>query len=347
MSCPVCECTEISGEFRGVSLDGVEGIFAQCAECGLVRRKVANIEHYHREINELIYDDELVNRWQLTMASYGWEHIWRRRFNFAFEGWYFPPGYRPKVLEIGCGIGLLIYAFRRFGCDVKGVELSEVNARFARERLGLDVFVGSVETAALEPGEFDLVILDNVLEHLPDPKATMRKVSELLTIGGRVYVDTPNFDALERAVAGRRWAMYEPDHIHLFTHHSLRRLLEESRLRTISVVSVEPKESMLQTMWAKGSSALRDLGVLGRVKDSIADGVGADYTGLESRSTQATSRNSSESRIELQAPPLPRVRDRLRYALLRYGGVLLTPLRRYQERSMRGLHLWALAEKYT
>ncbi len=207
-----------------------------------------------------MYTDELVDRWQMDIGMPGWETAIRKKFDFAFGG-YRANGRKPRVLEIGPGIGLLLASFRRFGCTVVGVETSEANVRFARERMGLEIFHGRVEDAPLEANSFDLIIMDNLLEHLPDPVATLSSVTELLVSGGRVFIDTPNFEALERFLAGKTWGMYEEDHLCLFTPSALERLFKLSDLKVLAVCTPEPKES-----WGQVSIDLQGLGIGKRSK---------------------------------------------------------------------------------
>jgi len=216
-------------------------------------------------------------------------------------------------------MGLLLSAFRRFGCEVYGIELSEASARFARERLGLQIHTGTVEDARLELASFDLAILDNVLEHLPDPKATLRTVTDLLRpSGGRIYIDTPNFQALEKLFYGSRWGMYEPDHIHFFSPKTLARLFEECGLTTVVTTTYEPEESWMQLVEELAKRPIRRI-MRKEVRSSSHE---------PSASMTALAEENSHEPGEISPPPLPSLKIRPEGAVQRAVGWAITPLRR-------------------
>jgi SAM-dependent methyltransferase len=112
----------------------------------------------------------------------------------------------PLVLDVGCGVGLLLDEARR-GSRTQGVELSDWGVRRARH-LGLDVFQCDLEEAGFDPGSFDAVFMIDVLEHLADPVRTLVKVSQVLRPGGVFCLVTP--DAASAAAAGEGPAFSTP-----------------------------------------------------------------------------------------------------------------------------------------
>ncbi len=144
-----------------------------------------------------------------------------------------PQGGR-RLFELGCGSGAQLKVLSELGWDASGVELGAAAARFARERLGLDVRQGTIFSERLADGSFDVVVASHVLEHLPDPAAAAREISRILKPGGRLYASVPNGAALEAAVFGPRWAWEAPHHLHHFTPASLARMLGNAGLRVES-----------------------------------------------------------------------------------------------------------------
>ena len=140
----------------------------------------------------------------------------------AFPPWV--PGGR--ALDIGCGNGRFLDRIRRHGWDVVGVDTSPAAAAAARESFGITVHVGPVEEAPIEDRSLDFVHMSHVLEHLPQPVATLRRVASLLRPGGRLYVETPNVESLGFRWAGQYWfALDPPRHLWLFGPATLRRAL--------------------------------------------------------------------------------------------------------------------------
>ena len=100
-----------------------------------------------------------------------------------------------RVLDVGCATGYTAKVLRSLGCEVSGVEYDEQMAAQARPHLDR-LEVGDVEQMDLEAlfgaGSFDAVVFGDVLEHLRDPVATLRRCLPLLAPGGAVVASIPN-----------------------------------------------------------------------------------------------------------------------------------------------------------
>lgn len=135
---------------------------------------------------------------------------------------------RGRVLDVGCGRGVLPAQLRRRGWDAHGLELSETSATHAREVLGVPVFVGPIEESPFEDGSFEAVVFWHVLEHLRDPRSALGRARRLLAPGGLLVVAVPNFESLQARVGGRGWFHLDvPRHYHHFGRGVLARLLDE------------------------------------------------------------------------------------------------------------------------
>jgi SAM-dependent methyltransferase len=97
-----------------------------------------------------------------------------------------------KFLEIGCAGGAFLNAARAAGYDVTGVEFSAEAAQFARDTFGLTVVTGDVAGAGLPEGSFALAYMGDVIEHLPDPVASLREIRRLLVPGGTLVMACPS-----------------------------------------------------------------------------------------------------------------------------------------------------------
>lgn len=99
-----------------------------------------------------------------------------------------------RVLDVGCGGGLLCEAFARAGADVTGIDLApgmvEVAKLHAVEQgLAIDYHVADADAV---PAAFDVVTSMEMLEHVPDPGRMMATLSRLVRPGGNVFVSTVN-----------------------------------------------------------------------------------------------------------------------------------------------------------
>jgi SAM-dependent methyltransferase len=107
------------------------------------------------------------------------------------------------------------------GCDVQGVE-PDVNVLPITDSLGLSVRIGPFEASAYAPESFDYVMLNQVIEHVPQPVETLRGVRAVLRPGGHVVVTTPNARGWGARTFGARWIHWHtPYHLQHFSRRSM------------------------------------------------------------------------------------------------------------------------------
>ncbi|HEY0800606.1 MAG TPA: bifunctional 2-polyprenyl-6-hydroxyphenol methylase/3-demethylubiquinol 3-O-methyltransferase UbiG [Steroidobacteraceae bacterium] len=112
-----------------------------------------------------------------------------------------------RVLDVGCGGGILSEAMTRSGARVLGIDLSravlDVAELHALEgKLAVEYkAIAAEELAAVQPDSFDLVTCMEMLEHVPDPATTLGALAALVKPGGHVIVSTLNRKPLAFAVA--------------------------------------------------------------------------------------------------------------------------------------------------
>jgi SAM-dependent methyltransferase len=97
-----------------------------------------------------------------------------------------------RVLGLGCGVGEYVRAFARrgadaLGCDVELPRLNEARARGAR-----GVLAAAGEALPFRDGALDVIVLNEVIEHVRDDRQTLREVSRVLVAGGTCVIFAPN-----------------------------------------------------------------------------------------------------------------------------------------------------------
>ena len=103
---------------------------------------------------------------------------------------------RKRVVDIGCGGGILSESMAARGADVTGIDLSEKALGVARLHLlesgGTVAYrhVAAEDLAAEAPASFDVVTCLEMLEHVPDPASTIRACATLVKPGGHVFFST-------------------------------------------------------------------------------------------------------------------------------------------------------------
>ena len=103
-----------------------------------------------------------------------------------------------KVLDIGCGGGILTESMAKAGADVTGIDLAERSLKIARLHSlesGVQVqytLISAEQMAAEQAGQFDVVTCMEMLEHVPDPGSIVRACAQLVKPDGWVFFSTLN-----------------------------------------------------------------------------------------------------------------------------------------------------------
>lgn len=228
-SCPLCG----AGDARAIESDPPSWT-VRCAGCGLAYVDPVPADEEIRAH----YDDPAYYEAWTTVQAGAREGLWRTRL-----GWLRAAGVSGSLLDVGCGEGAFLEAAGRAGFACTGTEVSAAAVRIAKGR-GLDVREGTLESSAFPDASFDAVTMWHVLEHLPDPFATLREVRRILKPGGRLLLAVPNLEdrwfariyRLARGRPERRFARSEREwHLFHFTGAALRRALEAAGLEGIRI----------------------------------------------------------------------------------------------------------------
>jgi SAM-dependent methyltransferase len=133
-----------------------------------------------------------------------------------------------RVLDVGCGRGVLLASLADRGFEVHGFEISAAAAAGTDPRA--DIRVGKdLAEAGYPDAWFDEVILWHVLEHLPDPRRTLAEIHRILKPSGRLIVAVPNYSSLQARWSGPAWFHLDlPRHLFQFPVAGLRQLLTNS-----------------------------------------------------------------------------------------------------------------------
>lgn len=143
-----------------------------------------------------------------------------------------PAGKPGRHLDYGCGPGDYVAFARSCGWESIGVEYSDRSAQEARSR-GLEIILES-ELDRQAEGQFDFITLNQSLEHVPDPVATVAAMTRLLKPGGTMYIEFPNFDCLEYRIFGRNYSMISaPLHFQFYTPKTMQRIAEKTGLEVL------------------------------------------------------------------------------------------------------------------
>jgi SAM-dependent methyltransferase len=202
-----------------------------------------------------------------------------------------------RLLDVGCGPGLLLDEARARGYRTLGLELSHEAAQHAREALELDVREAALEELEDADG-FDVIVLADVIEHLEDPVAGIDRCAGLLRPGGVLCVVTPDPSSLAARVAGGRWWGYLPAHTCLIPRRTLRELLVARGL--VMCADVPLVRTFAARRWVGGLA--ERLGPLQAPLEAVADRLPA---GASLSLSLGDERVVLARRIEVQQAPAP------------------------------------------
>jgi len=229
--CPVCGKTAsrtVYSEARDpITLDAFRVV--ECSSCGIVfttPRPPSMDPYYPRQYRAYgpLVRHALQMLYQLRISR--WARI------------------RPEggsVLEVGCGPGMMLAAFRKRGWKVLGIERNEAVAESTRRALGLEILTTPVEQLPAD-SRFDLIILFQVLEHIAEPVPLLRECARRLAPGGQLVIDVPNFASWQSRFAGAKWLHLDvPRHLVHFTPRTLQETLERSGLKLTALSFASPE----------------------------------------------------------------------------------------------------------
>ena len=197
--------------------------FAKCPQCGLVSLEPTP------GLKELLGyyppDYHGYHIAQRGLISSLYRLIYAGRFRLYRE----LIGTRGRLLDIGCADAPYADLLKRTlpGMEFTGVEFNEEIAERGRAR-GLNIITGTIDDLkAAEP--FDLIIMNNLIEHVTDPVHELSKAESVLKPSGFIILETPNTDSWDFLLFGRYWgSLHVPRHLYLFSPKSIRLLADRS-----------------------------------------------------------------------------------------------------------------------
>jgi SAM-dependent methyltransferase len=161
------------------------------------------------------------------------------------------------VLDVGAGSCLSVIEAQNLGADAYGIEADPSVRRIADE-LGLKVHIGSLHDNPFPGVSFDLIVLNQVIEHIPEPHLALEALKPRLKPGGRVVLAFPNQNSLSRRVFGERWINWHiPFHLHHFDIAHFRRLARRMGYDVVRCRTVTPNVWTMLQLRASGHTPKR------------------------------------------------------------------------------------------
>ncbi len=226
--CPICKSEKIKQKYTDVlSQDKKNFNIFECDDCRLqfVAEKLSPeyIENFYckvKDTSEHTYSDENIenlNYYYKSLKKY-------IETNFIQKG---------KILDIGCSSGYFLDIMD--GWERYGVEISTKYAEIAKQKYKDKIFTGSIADYTWQENFFDVITLQDSLDHMLNPVDIIKKCNYLLKPNGILVIKVHNMDCLYAKLSGKNfYAFIPPEHLFYFNKKSLSCLLNLNGFRAVS-----------------------------------------------------------------------------------------------------------------
>ncbi len=218
--CAICRTDEDKGEVLcPVTLGHGSGF--ELIECRICRT---------RQLYPLPTDAELARFY--STDYYGSDWFKQRGFGLVFARWHLPRRPNASFLDVGASLGHFLDGIRSASnWEVLGTEFGAESVEYARSQLGIDVRQGELMDIDFGQMKFDFIRINNVLEHVRDPRSLLERCRELIKDDGTLHLTVPNGRTDSQALLNFYASEMVPPrskdgHIFFFPKDSLLRLIK-------------------------------------------------------------------------------------------------------------------------
>ncbi len=231
------------------------GRIVRCRACGMMYRDPQ--EEDPLTAYAATADEDYLGEWPARQATF--ERSLRQLHRFVR-----PPG---ELLDVGCSTGFFLRVARDAGWHAVGLEPSHWAVAHAQAE-GLEVLQGTLDSHPFRPGQFDVVTLWDVIEHVRDLRQTLAAARELLRPGGVLALTTMDVYSPIARVMGARWPHLMRMHLWYFGRRHMSRLLQEAgfesphiapHVRVLSADYLASRLEFLSGSLARAAQAARAL----------------------------------------------------------------------------------------
>ena len=213
-ACPVCKSKSNSVFMKGNAYNNRDHIeLLKCSNCGFVYSKSVNIDYssFGKAASK-----QTTPKLQKISDSQGISEL----VSIIMDKSGIKQG---KMLDFGCGVGLMLRGFKDRGFDALGIEESEA----FRKMLAKDGIssVSSLTDISDQTGQFDIVIIKDVIEHLENPLDILNQLITFISPSGFLYIRAPN-----RYAYPFHWAVDTKGHVNHFTPAQLKKIINNHGL---------------------------------------------------------------------------------------------------------------------
>ncbi len=232
----------------------------QCTRCGMVSaistlRPEEIVDNYSRVEDETYLKEEAARR-----ELFDWFVTRIERYTTSGK----------RLLEIGSNVGLFLDVAGAHGWQARGIEPSKWAVEEGVSRYGVELEEGTIEDLEVGSGEVDAIVMSDVLEHLTDPLAALRKLRGMIDEDGLLVLSTVNLDGLHARLRQGAWPWFIRSHLHYFGEATLAAMLRLAGFRMVEWTIVPRSFHLSYVADRAGSSHQRAAAVAAAIT-SVAD----------------------------------------------------------------------------
>jgi SAM-dependent methyltransferase len=255
--CPACSGTEFTNKIicDDHTVTGESFAIVSCNECKLW---ITSPRPNHKNLGKYYDSDAYISHSNkgnsLVNVIYKMVRTYTMHQKTQLIKKFLPTG---KLIDYGCGTGDFLAACKGKGYDVIGIEPNDVARQQAIEQTKSNIYP---DIDGLNRNQkVDIITMWHVLEHVPDPKETLKRLRKQLNTGGHIIIAVPNRDSLDASQYKEHWAAYDvPRHLFHFNKLNIKYLSKKLKLDYIKSIPQYFDAyyvSMLSEKYLKNSSS--------------------------------------------------------------------------------------------
>ena len=237
-------------EHYGGTIDSKDGFdVIECETCGFKHVvPIPTPEELNKLYKEEFYSTEKPTYFKSTEEDLEWWELTYRNYYQLFDKYYTKKD--RKLLEIGSGPGYFLKCGKEMGWEVIGIEPSKQAFEYS-QKFGVKVINRFFDEKSIkEYGKFDVIYMNTVIEHLPDPISIIKIAKNILKSKGIICIISPNDynplqNILRENLSYNPWWVAPPQHINYFDFKSIKNILERLGFEIIESIATFPMEFFL------------------------------------------------------------------------------------------------------
>jgi 2-polyprenyl-3-methyl-5-hydroxy-6-metoxy-1,4-benzoquinol methylase len=228
----------------------------RCGYCGMISSRPTLSPEELVELYVQTVDPTYLAELEGRRDMFGWvlDHL----ESYALRG--------RRLFEVASNMGVFLDVAGDRGWQARGVEPSRWAVDQGRQRFGVDLVQGTVETSGIGTDAADVFVMLDALEHVVDPVAALQVIRGAINDDGLLALTTINVESLHARFRRGAWPWFIRPHLHYFTPTTLRRTMAAAGFDMIEYRSV-PRSFHLSYVSHRG---LGNLGLFGRAAESLS-----------------------------------------------------------------------------